>query len=89
MHQYPSDISREGFEIIRGDLEQAKKRTKPRKKDLYDIFCAILYLLKSGCQWRMLPADFSHMEHRPVSLWSMKRPRGRHNGALRGLKKKW
>jgi transposase len=58
MHQYPSDISREAFEIIRGDLEQAKKRTGPRKKDLYDIFCVVLYLLKSGCQWRMLPADF-------------------------------
>jgi transposase len=58
MRQYPSDITREAFEIIRGDLEQAKKRTKPRKKDLYDIFCAILYLIKSGCQWRMLPADF-------------------------------
>jgi hypothetical protein len=58
MHNYPSDISREAFEIIRGDLEQAKKRTKPRKKDLYDVFCAILYLIQSGCQWRMLPADF-------------------------------
>jgi transposase len=58
MHNYPSDITREEFEIIRADLESAKKLTKPRKKDLYDMFCAILYLLKSGCQWRMLPADF-------------------------------
>jgi transposase len=39
-------------------LESAKKLTRPRKKDLYDIFCAILYLIKSGCRWRMLPADF-------------------------------
>jgi transposase len=58
MHNYPSDITREEFEIIRKDLEGAKKATKPRKKDLYDIFCAILYLVKSGCRWRMLPADF-------------------------------
>jgi transposase len=58
MHNYASDITREEFEIIRKDLEGAKKVTKPRKKDLYDIFCAILYLVKSGCQWRMLPADF-------------------------------
>jgi transposase len=61
MHNYPSDISREAFEIIRGNLESAKKRTKPRKIDLYDIFCALLYLIKSGCQWRMLPKDFPKM----------------------------
>jgi hypothetical protein len=32
MHNYPSDISREAFEIIRGDLEQAKKG-QPRNAD--------------------------------------------------------
>ena len=58
MHNYPSDISREAFEIIREDLERSRKTTKPRKIDLYDVFCAVLYLLKSGCQWRMLPSDF-------------------------------
>ena len=57
-HNYPSDISREQFEIIRLELEGAKKKTKPRDIDLYNIFCAILYLIKSGCQWRMLPSDF-------------------------------
>ena len=58
MHRYPSDITREEFEIIRMDLENAKKTTKPRKVDLYDIFCAILYIIKGGIQWRMLPCDF-------------------------------
>ena len=40
MHNYPSDITREQFEIIRPDLENAKKKTRPRKYDLYDVFCA-------------------------------------------------
>ncbi len=40
-HNYPSDITQEQFEIIRSDLENAKKKTKPRKIDLYDVFCAI------------------------------------------------
>ena len=38
VHNYPSDIMREKFEIIRQDLENAKKKIRPRKYDLYDIF---------------------------------------------------
>ena len=57
-HSYPSDISREQFARILPMLESARRRTKPRTVDLYDVFCGVLYLLKGGCQWRMLPADF-------------------------------
>jgi transposase len=55
---YPSDITRAHFESIRPLLDSAKKKTKPPKLDLYDLFCGVLYVLKSGCQWRMIPADF-------------------------------
>ena len=55
---YPSDISREQFERIRPLLEGARKKTAPRKWDVYDIFCAILYLLKNAATWRALPSDF-------------------------------
>jgi transposase len=58
VEKYGSDVSREQFEIIREDLEKAKKATRPRKVVLYDIFCAVLYILKTGCQWRNLPKDF-------------------------------
>ena len=57
-HSYPSDISREQFVRILPTLESARRRTKPRTVNLYDVFCGVLYLLKSGCQWRMLPVDF-------------------------------
>jgi len=56
--RYPSDISREQFEQIQPLLERARKKTKPRAVDMYEVFCAVLYLLKSGCQWRMLPGEF-------------------------------
>jgi len=39
-------------------LELARKVTHPRSYDLYDIFCAVLYLLREGCRWRALPHDF-------------------------------
>lgn len=72
MHNYPSDISREEFEIIREDLESAKKKTRPREVDLYDIFCAALYILKGGIQWRMLPSDFPNWKlvYYYFSVWS-------------------
>jgi len=55
---YPSDVTREQFALIEGDLKSAKKVTRPRGVDLYEIFCAILYILKNGCTWRALPHDF-------------------------------
>jgi transposase len=55
---YPSDIRREQFERIRPLLESVRKRTKPRTVDLYEVFNAVLNVLKSGCQWRMLPEGF-------------------------------
>jgi len=55
---YPSDITREQFEVIRETLEGSRKKTHPREYDLYDIFCAVLYVLREGCRWRSLPHDF-------------------------------
>jgi len=55
---YPSDITREQFSKIEADLAAGKKETKPRSYDLYDIFCALIYVIKEGCTWRGLPHDF-------------------------------
>ncbi len=41
---YPSDISREQFDTIKPILESARKKTRPRRIDLYDIFCGVLLL---------------------------------------------
>ena len=60
---YPSDTTRGQFEFIRPLLERSKKTTHPRKYDLYDIFCAVLYLIKEGCTWRAIPHDFPKWEN--------------------------
>lgn len=56
--KYPSDVTREQCKKIKPILERARKKTKPRTVDLFEIYCGVLYVLKSGCQWRMLPSDF-------------------------------
>ena len=35
---------------------------RERKYDLRIIWNAIFYLVKTGCQWRMLPKDFARWE---------------------------
>jgi len=68
---YPSDITREQFEKVREILESARKRTKPRQVDLYCVFNAVLYLLKTGCQWRMLPKEYPKWRtvHEYFTIW--------------------
>ncbi|WP_425520745.1 transposase, partial [Xanthomonas fragariae] len=69
---YPSDMSRERFEHILPILEQARKRTKPRRVDMYEVWCAVLYVLRTGCQWRALPSDFPKWRtvHAYFAKWS-------------------
>ena len=75
---YPSDISREQFEVIKPLLESARRKTSPRQVDLYEVFCAVLYLLRSGCQWRMLPDEFPKWRtvHSYFAIWSEPREGG-------------
>ncbi len=58
MKHYPTDINDSQWEFIKGILNSPRKR----KHSLRDIFNAILYMLKTGCQWRMLPRDFPKWE---------------------------
>ena len=89
-HSYPSDITREQFAQILPLLESARRRTKPRTVDLYDVFCGVLYLLKSGCQWRMLPADFPDWRtcYKYFRQWS-ERPGPEEESILERVLKKW
>lgn len=52
--KYPSDISPEKFELVRPLQESARKATRPCSVDLYEVFCAVLYLLRTGCQYTHL-----------------------------------
>src|SRR5688572_10283113 len=75
---YASDISREKFEEILPVLQSVRKRTKPATVDLYEVFCAVLYRLRTGCQWRMLPRAFPKWRtvHSYFAKWSEPDPDG-------------
>jgi len=86
--RYPSDITREQFNIIEPILLRARKKTSPRRLDLYEVFCAVLYLLKTGCQWRALPNDFPKWRsvHAYFQIWS--EPRENKSSVLEEILKK-
>lgn len=54
MKTYPSNLTDSQWNTILGILKDKRKR----KHTLREIFDALFYLLKTGCQWRMLPLDF-------------------------------
>lgn len=55
--EYPSDLSDEQWRIIKRLLPKPAKRGR-RPIDRRRVIDAILYVVRSGCQWRMLPRDF-------------------------------
>ena len=55
---YPTDLTDKQWENIAPLIPPAKPGGRERETDIREIINAIFYLLKSGCQWRMLPQDF-------------------------------
>jgi len=55
---YPSDLTNEQWKLIEPLLPHAKTGGRPRSTDLRQVINGILYLVRTGCSWRMLPRDF-------------------------------
>jgi putative transposase len=56
--RYPTDLSDEEWRLLEPYLPAPKRRGRPRLRSPREILDAVFYVLKSGCQWRMLPRDF-------------------------------
>ncbi len=62
---YPSDLTDAEWERIAPYVAQAATPAggRPRTVDTREVVNALLYLSKTGCQWRMLPHDFPAWEN--------------------------
>lgn len=58
---YDSDLSDAQWKLVRAFIPEARsnhtKGGRPAKHDRREILNAILYIARTGCQWRMLPHD--------------------------------
>src|SRR5215211_2327681 len=55
---YPTDLSDEEWSYMEPHMPTPKEHGRPRIHNPREILNAIFYVLRSGCQWRLLPHDF-------------------------------
>jgi transposase len=55
---YPSDASDAEWEFLVPYLTLMREDAPQRTHNLREVFNGIRYVVKTGCQWRMLPHDF-------------------------------
>ena len=55
---YPTDLTDAQWALIAPLLAKARGPGHPQEVSLRLSVNAVLYLLRTGCQWRMLPKDF-------------------------------
>jgi putative transposase len=55
---YPTDLNYTEWKLIEGFFP-LKAIGRPRKWEMWQIINAILYVVRTGCQWRMLPKDYA------------------------------
>jgi putative transposase len=54
---YPTDLTDEQWQILRGLLPKPSRRGAPQTVCRRAVINAILYVLRSGCGWRLMPHD--------------------------------
>ena len=56
--RYASDLTDAEFALVAPRLPPPSRLGRPRTTDLRAVLDAIFYLLRTGCQWAMLPKGF-------------------------------
>lgn len=56
--KYPSDLTDEQWQLIEPSLPPPSRVGRPREICRRQVVNAILYVNRTGCQWRQLPHDF-------------------------------
>ena len=56
--RYPSDLTDAEWRLIEPFLRTTPGPGRPRELDMREVFNAIRYINRTGCQWEYLPKDF-------------------------------
>src|SRR5215470_10646332 len=58
VQRYPTDLTEAEWMLLAPLIPGAKPGGRPRTTDMREVVNAIFYVLRGGCQWRMLPQEF-------------------------------
>lgn len=87
---YPSDLTDKQWRHIEPLIPAAKPGGRPRTTDMREMLNAVIYVVKSGCDWRMIPHDFPdwHIVYHYFTEWKKDGTWKNIHDALRGKVRK-
>ena len=56
--RYPTDLTDSQWGVLGAAHSGSKSGGRPRSTDMREVVNAVFYILRGGCQWRLLPKDF-------------------------------
>ena len=71
--RYPTDLTEAEWTILAPLMPAAKHGGRPRTTDIREVINAIFYVLRGGCQWRLLPSDFPPHQTVYHYFWTWRR----------------
>ena len=83
--RYRTDLTDEQWALLEPLFPKRAGPGRPRELDLREVVNAILYLTRTGCQWRLLPTDFPNCNsvRYYFDVWTFDGTWERINAALR------
>ena len=71
---YDTDLTNAAWAWIAPVLPAARPGGRPRTTNLRAVLNAIFYLLRTGCQWRLLPREFPLVARSTITFEPGKTP---------------
>ena len=65
---YDTDLTDAAWAFVAPVLPAARPGGRPRTTNLRAVLNAIFYLLRTGCQWRLLPRDFHRVARSTITF---------------------
>jgi putative transposase len=68
---FPTDLTDRQWDCIKDLVPAAKPGGRPRSLDRREVLNALFYVVRSGCQWRLLPQSYPqwHSVYYSLRIW--------------------